>query len=360
VPAAGRQPPRLLAFIAFAALCLAIAGGYVVWSAQRSGIPGPATRSGPAPAANNGAALPDVPALQTLQAAPHVLFRSTALDNTYGQVLIAALPAQGATGGQRLTTGLECERVDAAAGQGLCLAADRGVLTTYRAILFGPDLRPRHTLPLGGLPSRARLSPDGRYAAMTVFVSGHSYADVGFSTETIIVEVASGESLGNLETYTVMREGAPISSPDFNFWGVTFARDSNRFYATLGTAGKTYLVEGEIAARRVRVLREGVECPSLSPDSTRIAFKKQVGAGGRIHWQIAILDLRTQAETQLTREERSVDDQVEWLDDAHVLYGLPEQTVPATPSTSVWRLAVDGGAPPQRFLATAWSPAVSG
>ena len=37
---------------------------------------------------------------------------------------------------------------------------------------------------------------------------------------------------------------------DFNFWGVTFARDGNRFYATLGTGGKTYLVEGDVAARQ--------------------------------------------------------------------------------------------------------------
>jgi hypothetical protein len=34
---------------------------------------------------------------------------------------------------------------------------------------------------------------------------------------------------------------------DINFWGVTFARAPGRFYATLGTKGHTYLVEGDWA-----------------------------------------------------------------------------------------------------------------
>ncbi|MGH2350449.1 MAG: hypothetical protein ACRDJN_02400, partial [Chloroflexota bacterium] len=255
---AGTGPARwrILIFATLCAVCLAVAGGYIALAAQRAGpFPGAAT-TGPPEAAGSAGISSSAQTLDAILAEPHVVFRSTALGDTYGKVMLAALDHPN---GMRYATPLQCERVYFAAGQGLCLTADRGVFTTYRAILFDADFRPRHTFPLAGLPSRARLSPDGRYAAMTVFVSGHSYADGGFSTHTTIVETATGAQLGDLEQFTVLRDGAPIRSVDFNFWGITFARDSNRFYATLGTGGKTYLVEGDVAARQVRVLRDGVE-----------------------------------------------------------------------------------------------------
>jgi hypothetical protein len=351
VPTAPRPAarPRILLFAALCAVCVAFAGGYVALAARRAG-----PQALPAPAAPASAQ-----AIEAVRAAPHAVFRSTTLGETFGQVMIAPLGPLGEAG-PRLATGLRCERVYTAAGQGLCLTADRGVLTTYAAVLFGPDLEPRHRLPLAGLPSRARLSPDGRYAAMTVFVTGDSYASPGaFSTRTTLVDAASGAVLGDLEQFAVTRDGERIHAPDFNFWGVTFARDGNRFYATLATGGRTYLVDGDVAARQMRVVREGVECPSLSPDNTRIAFKKQVGAGGRPHWRVAVLDLATMGETTLALETSSIDDQVEWLDDAHVLYGLPDQTTPPSPATSVWALPVDGSTPPRRLLANAWSPAVA-
>jgi len=46
---------------------------------------------------------------------------------------------------------------------------------------------------------------------------------------------------------------------------ISFARDGRRFYATLHTDGRFLLVEGALAERRLRVVHEGVECPSLSP-----------------------------------------------------------------------------------------------
>ena len=61
-----------------------------------------------------------------------------------------------------------------------------------------------------------------------------------------------------------------------------------------------------------------------------------------------MLDLATMKETPLA-EERPVDDQVEWLDDERVLYGI-------RPDTRV--VPADGGRPPRKFLSKALSPAV--
>jgi hypothetical protein len=261
---------------------------------------------------------------------------------------------------RRAFTTLECERLDFAGGQGMCLAARRGFATTYRAYSFGTDLRLRHEFPLSGIPSRTRVSPDGRVAAVTVFVSGHSYTQGGFSTETMLFDLRTGTTLSEMEEFTVLRGGERFTSPDFNFWGVTFAADGNRFYATLASRGTTYLIEGDLRRRMATVLRENVECPSLSSDGRRLVFKRRVDDGaGPVSWRLHLLDLASGAETPLA-EDRNVDDQVEWLDDQHILYGLAEEASPPTASTTTWMLAVDTGDPPRPLLRGAWSPTVIG
>ena len=367
---------RVRLFAALCVVCVLVAGGYAVAATHRAraaqpGHAAPAAQAASANPANpanpsnpaNPAVAPaavKLPLASAPGAAPYVLFRSTALNSQYGQLALERTgdSSSGTAQATRQVAALGCDRVYAAAGQGLCLRADRGVFTTYQAIIFDADFQPRHTLPLSGLPSRARMSPDGRYAAMTVFVSGDSYASTSLSTRTTVVDTASGALLGDLEQFAVERDGARFEPADRNFWGVTFAADSNRFYATMSTGDKLYLVEGDLAARRVRVLRDGVECPSLSPDNTRIAFKKRLGGSGPVRWQPAVLDLATMRETPLTLETRSIDDQIEWLDDGHILYGMPDQSATPTAATSVWVMPADGSAAPRVLLANAWSPSV--
>jgi hypothetical protein len=154
---------------------------------------------------------------------------------------------------------------------------------------------------------------------------------------TEIVDTTSGKGFGNLETFRIVKDGRTYKSTDINFWGVTFASD-DMFYATLATRGQTYLVRGSVAARQAAVLRENVECPSLSPDGTKIAFKKASGASTARRWRFTVLDLRTGVETALP-ETRSIDDQLAWLDDDHVMYGVPRGS---SGRTDVW------GQPPGR------------
>jgi hypothetical protein len=320
---------RLRSFAVLAALCLCVSAGYV-WlrTSQITAQAGSAAAAQAAPPV----ALPET---------PYVLFRSSSLGDGYGQVATLALDNLAAP---RTPSGLVCERVDFSAGYGVCLGADRGSFTSYYADFFEADLRPRRRLQLQGIPSRTRVSPDGRHAAITVFVSGHSYAPGSFSTSTTIYRTADGAVLGELEQFAIERDGKLFREVDFNFWGVTFAADGNRFYATLASGGQNYLVEGDLAARRARVIHSGVECPSLSPDERRIAFKRLTSDG----WHIFVLDLQTGVETALS-EARSVDDQVEWLDNRRVLYALGED---------IWVMAADGSGRPAVYLADAYSPAV--
>ncbi len=247
---------------------------------------------------------------------------------------------------QRSADDLTCERVYYAAGNGLCLGvAPSGV--EYTATTFDSALKPLHTLTLTGLPSRARVSRDGRYGAMTVFVAGDSYlgSSASFSTRTYVVDMASTNTIAQLEQFKVTKDGQPFDAVDFNFWGITFdPTDSNRFYATLGTGEHHYLVEGEIDSKRLKVLRDGVECPSLSPDGTQIAFKSRIGTSNR--WRIHVLDVATLKDHPVA-EKRSIDDQVEWLDDDTLVYsnGTNVYTVPADGSGEVQLLIHDASSP---------------
>lgn len=291
------------------------------------------------------------PKPSALPTSPYLAFRSTARDGDYGRVVTVPLDDPGA---KPTVTPLECAVVDASPTGGICLKSDFSVLSPYSAVLFGNDLTPKHQVRLEGGPSRTRLSPDGRLAATTVFVTGHSYAAAGFSTATTLIAVADGKVAVNLEDFAIRKDDQAFSKTDFNFWGVTFAENGRDFYATLGTSGTTYLMKGDAAARTLDTVRENVECPSLSPDGTRIAFKKRVGDGQPVRWRLHVLDLATGVETALA-ETASVDDQVEWLDDQRVLYSAATDD-PVSPD--VYVVAADGSGAPRVFRKDAASPSV--
>lgn len=282
---------------------------------------------------------------------PYLAFRHTGLDAEYGVVALVPLTDPA---GPRTFTGADCDRVDATRDHASCLVSERGVVTDFEARILGADWQVEGTAPLAGLPSRTRLSPDGSLVATTSFVAGHSYLSDGFSTATVIREVG-GRSYGNLEKFALEVDGSAAAPRDRNVWGVTFVDDTT-FYATVATGGSTYLARGDLDARTLSTVATGVECPSLSPDGTRIAFKQAGRPGGRPGWTPALLDLATGERHVLGGERRNVDDQLEWLDDDTLLYGLPRDDEAGV--TDVWSLDVAAGAEPVLLVEQAWSPAV--
>lgn len=282
---------------------------------------------------------------------PRIVFRNTAVGPDYGRVGTVSLADPD---GPRAVTDLSCDRIDVVAAGGSCLQSDRGVVTRYRWLDLDADLEVVDESPLAGMPSRTRMSPDGSLTASTVFVAGHSYMQAGVSTATVVREVG-GDSWRDLEKFQLILEGKPVSPTDRNVWGVTFEPDGSGFYATVSTGGSPYLVRGDLAKRTLTTIRVGAECPALSPDGRRVAYKKDVGEG-RVRWAIAILDLGTGVETVLDQEQRSVDDQLQWLDDDTLLYGLPRDDDPGV--TDVWAVDAVGDAAPRVLIEQAWSPSV--
>jgi hypothetical protein len=343
------RPGRQRIFVWVVLGCIALAVGYTSWGILRANA-----SAGRAQAQGTPLPVAGPSDLETIQNQPHIVYLRE-VGPHYGEVTLAAIDGSST---KSVQTPLKCDRNYYAAGSGICLLYDTSTAAQnplaqipVQVTLFGSDFQPQHQLTMQGSPSRARVSPDGKYAAFTVFVTGHSYADVNMSTATILLDTATGASLGNLEEFETWKDGKIFQAPDFNFWGVTFAQESNRFYATLRNGETTYLVQGDVIARTLTVLHEGVECPSLSPDGTRLAFKKRTGD----QWQLTVLDLATMTEIPLAEKE-DVDDQVEWLDNTRILYQKADDA--SQTRMSVFVVPADGSGNPKIFLQNATSPAV--
>lgn len=326
-----------VAVAAVLALC-AVAGGYLWHAAGRSQATRPPTAE-VAQAAGRPVQL-DQPG--------QLLFRTAGHGPDGGRLAAVDLADLA---GRPVVTGLSCVRLYASGGTGVCLTVERAVISKISAVVLDKSLRPLRTISLAGAPSRARVSPSGRMVAWTVFVSGDSYLSAGLSTRTGVLDTRTGRVVPSLEDFKLIQDGKPNHSPDLNFWGVTFTRDDDRFYATVRTKGKTYLVEGQMATRTLRTVRRDVECPSLSPGGNLIVFKKATGNAAS-PWRLHTLDLTTMRETPLA-ESASVDDQATWLDERTVIYGRLRGE-----STDLWKVPADGTGTPKLLLSDAYSPAV--
>ncbi|TMQ95318.1 TolB-like translocation protein [Actinomadura soli] len=283
----------------------------------------------------------------------HIVFRSLRPGADQGRIAYAPPDAVE----NPVLAGPRCLRVAAGAKRALCLR-DGGVPgRPYELVRLDDRLREAGDEPLAGVPSRARVAPGGRHFATTVFVNGHGYISLGFSTETVIYDGETGRPLANLERFTFLVNGSKDTSADRNVWGVTFAADSNTFFATVAVSGHTYLVRGDLARRTLTALRENAECPSLSPDQTRVVFKKRVNETSQDAWRFHVFDLRTGREWPLG-ETRSVDDQVAWLDGKRVMYAVPK-TAGGRTTADIWTAPVDGGKP-RLLIPDADSPTLVG
>jgi hypothetical protein len=279
------------------------------------------------------------------------VFRNTAGGDSYGMVASVPLSEPGA---ERAMTSLPCDRVYATHENLMCLHTDPGTVTSFGATLYDASGTKLKSWPLPGVPSRTRISADSSLVAQTSFVTGSAYGSVPFSTQTTVSAV-NGVDYGNLENFTLLVDGQKVTASDRNFWGVTFSSDDNTFFATAASGGHTWLVRGNLRGRTLVAIHDGAECPSLSPDGTKIAYKKNVSTTSTPRWTLAVLDFASGRETLLPIEQ-NVDDQAEWLNDSTLLYGLADPSV--TGDSNVYSIPIDGSAGPSLFLRHAWSPSV--
>ncbi|MFE6161610.1 TolB family protein [Streptomyces sp. NPDC056486] len=341
-PPASEPPPastpkslrtRVIAVATAAAVLAAVAVTYTLHAAERAE---------PAAATSEFALDPG-----------HLYFRGTEAADA-GRVARTDPAPRPPGKGPRTSGGPSCERFYAAGDTALCLQRRSGIPPKSYAIVLDRQLREKRRIALTGIPNRARVSASGRMLSWTMFATGDSYAGSSFSTRTSILDTRTGYLIKNMEEIPLTLDGRRYHSPDVNYWGVTFAKDDNRFYATVSTKGRTYLVQGDMTKWAARTLRTNVECPSLSPDNTRLAFKKRVRKGGSNPWRLYVLDLRTLREHPLA-ETRGVDDQAAWLNDKTLAYALPGAE---GRKQDIWTARADGDGAPNLLVRGGTSPAV--
>ena len=286
-------------------------------------------------------------------AAGELTFRSTVQGPDFGKVVEVASGA--ASNAVPIVSNIQCERSYTASRVLLCLQSEGSLISQPYAEIYDSSLKQTKKLAITGTPNRARVSADGRMASWTTFVTGDSYTQPGASTRTSILDVKTGEYVDSLENFNAYVNGNLYKAVDINFWGVTFTADDNTFYATMGSNSKTWLMKGDFKAHRLTSVRENVECPSLSPDGTRLVFKKRVSDDIRHPWRFTVLNLATMQETPLA-ETRSVDDQAAWLDDKTVMYAVPHDD---DPGSDLYAVPADGSGAPRLLAANGMSPSVT-
>ncbi|KOV85397.1 hypothetical protein ADL03_11195 [Nocardia sp. NRRL S-836] len=269
------------------------------------------------------------------------------LEGYQGQVEQVALADPG---GRRTPTTLHCQRVYVAAGTTVCLRL-AGIGPSYEAAVLDANDKVLRTVALPGTPSRARVSQSGKVVSWTTFVTGDSYSvPGGFSTRTGVLDLNTGTLIESLEAFRSTVGGEVVAAADINYWGVTVAKDDRTFYATMATAGRTWLMKGDLVARTMVDVRQTAECPSLSPDGTKVAYKKRTSRTGP--WRLAVTNLGTGAETVI-EGTTGIDDQAAWLDDDTLVYAA---TNGDEKRSSIYRVPADGSAAPRVLIASAASP----
>ncbi|CAM3451965.1 hypothetical protein KIPE111705_09465 [Kibdelosporangium persicum] len=311
---------RVLVGVAAIVLLVLGGGGYVAWTAVKQ----PAvTENAPTPVAGD------------------VMY----IDLDGGQDRVTTRAADG----QRTVSALRCQRFYRSGKTSVCLRL-AGPGPAYEAAVMTNDNTVVKTVPLPGIPSRARVSASGDIVSWTSFVTGDSYAvPGGFSTRTGFFDLRSGEVTESIEHFDATVNNRPMKAADVNYWGITVASDDRTFYATLASGGLNWLVKGDLKARTVRGVRQNAECPSLSPDGTKVAYKKRPTPLDK--WSLVVLDLGTNRETTLPGTA-GIDDQAAWIDQHTLAFGMAKQEqrtavyfVPADGSTAA-RPEIDNAASP--------------
>jgi hypothetical protein len=314
---------RVLVGVVVIVLFVLAGGGYVAWTAASQ------------------------PAV-TADAPPPVAGDLMFVDLDGGQDRVTTVKTANPAG-PRTVSPLRCQRFYRSAGTSVCLRL-AGPGPTYEAAVMNDRNEVIKTVALPGIPSRARVSASGNIVTWTSFVTGDSYTiPGGFSTRTGFLDVRSGEVVESIEHFEATINNRVTKAADINYWGLTVASDDNTFYATLASGGGTWLVKGDLKAKTLRGVRQTAECPSLSPDGTRVAYKKRPTPLDP--WDLVVLDLGTNRETRLPGTT-GIDDQAAWVNDTTLAFGMAKDDR----RSAIYFVPADGSAAAEPEILNAASP----
>lgn len=289
----------------------------------------------------------------------------------YGRVAIIAAD------GSRRHMDRSCLRVHVAGEVGVCLtgrdhnsaAAKTDETTeTWETVVFDAtdDRAAKIRSYQSPFPSRARVRADGSRYTTTGFVNGREYEEIG-ATETtqtlaLIDDPTGAGPMVGLSQFHVDGSARRYTTDRFQYWGVSFG-DQDRFWVTGYFDDETgpEIMIGDVATMTLEPAGHFGSCPSVSPDGATVVFKKTRAAGGFV---LVALDIESGTET-VVGETRSVNDQVEWIDNDTIIYALHPDEGPGAEEVEdeqerydLWTVDLAPGSVPVLFATNASSPAV--
>ena len=169
-------------------------------------------------------------------------------------------------------------------------------------------------------------------------------------TRTRLIVAALVVAATMVLAYTVARPADPVSREARRAAPAVPVVD----VATVAAAPRLLFRHAAIDANYNHLSLAPLDAPN-APDNRGIAYKKRVGSG-LAPWRFYALELETMIERPIAAETRSIDDQLEWLDDTHVLNGVHRSSQSAM--MDVWVAPIGPGEAAQPFLSDAESPVI--
>jgi hypothetical protein len=135
--------------------------------------------------------------------APFLMYRTLAPPRAYGRVTIAPLDRLE----PRRLTPLRCTRVHYGGNRGLCLSEHaEGTTVSHVADVFDSAFRRHQRIELAGVPTRVRVSPDGRLASVTTYAEEESPAGERLAIESVLIDLAAGRVLADLREFALQSD----------------------------------------------------------------------------------------------------------------------------------------------------------
>ena len=113
----------------------------------------------------------------------------------------------------RYISALACARVHFGGGVGLCLTDEaRGATVRHAVYIFDRAFARGRRIDLGGTPTRVRVSPNGKLAAITMYAEEHT-PDGGerLATRALVFDLAGGDVILDLRDVTIDSSGHTTS-----------------------------------------------------------------------------------------------------------------------------------------------------
>lgn len=264
--------------------------------------------------------------------------------------------------GDRHFFGPTCDRAHASAGMALCLEPQDGLIPTWnaRVLDFTDESLPEIASEIAARPSRARVDPRGSRVVWTSFVTGHDYLSAGeFATETRYIDFSRDGVTYTADQIRAAEVPERFNAQDGNWWGVTFDPSSeDHVYLTFGHGEETEVVRSDQRRVRFESAFDNASCPSQSPDGDSMVFKRAI-EGEDAPLSLVLRGLNT-GDERVLNEDRFVDDQVEWLDNDTITYGLiREDSADTQPEYDIWSLDItDPDSEPELLVPFADSPGI--